>query len=79
MKIKDIEIRMCRHKEAGMQDTQMRDGKKSDLEFLVITFHISFLRNICFFLYTYYLNMDVLKFLVNLNFYRLTQNTRNLN
>ena len=39
MKIKDIEIRMCRHKEAGMHDTQMRDGKKSDLEFLVITFH----------------------------------------
>ena len=36
MKIKDIEIRMCRHKEAGMQDTQMRDGKKSDLEFLTV-------------------------------------------
>ena len=39
MKIKDIEIRMCRHKEPVMKDTEMRDGKKSDLEFLVITFH----------------------------------------
>ena len=39
MKIKDIEIRMCRHKEPVMKDSEMRDGKKSDLEFLVITFH----------------------------------------
>ena len=39
MKIKDIEIRMCRHKESVMKDSEMRDGKKSDLEFLVITFH----------------------------------------
>ena len=41
MKIKDIEIRMCRHKEPVMKDSEMRDGKKSDLEFLVITFHLS--------------------------------------
>ena len=39
MKIKDIEIRMCRHNEPVMKDSEMRDGKKSDLEFLVITFH----------------------------------------
>ena len=39
MKIKDIEIRMCRHKDPVMKDSEMRDGKKSDLEFLVITFH----------------------------------------
>ena len=39
MKITDIEIRMCRHKHSGMKDSEMRDGKKSDLEFLVITFH----------------------------------------
>ena len=39
MKITDIDIRMCRHKETGMKDSEMRDGKKSDLEFLVITFH----------------------------------------
>ena len=39
MKMKDIEIRMCRHKEPVMKDSEMRDGKKSDLEFLVITFH----------------------------------------
>ena len=39
MKIKEIEIRMCRHKEPVMKDSEMRDGKKSDLEFLVITFH----------------------------------------
>ena len=45
MKIKDIEIRMCRHKEPVMKDSEMRDGKKSDLEFLVITFHISIVRN----------------------------------
>ena len=32
MKIKDIEIRMCRHKEPVLKDTEMRDGKKSDLE-----------------------------------------------
>ena len=39
MKITDIEIRMCRHKNSGMKDSEMRDGKKSDLEFLVITFY----------------------------------------
>ena len=38
MKITEIEIRMCRHKEPVMKDSEMRDGKKSDLEFLVITF-----------------------------------------
>ena len=38
MKIKEIEIRMCRHEQASMKDSEMRDGKKSDLEFLVITF-----------------------------------------
>ena len=38
MKITNIEIRMCRHKEPVMKDSEMRDGKKSDLEFLVITF-----------------------------------------
>ena len=39
MKISDIEIRACRHKDPVMKDSEMRDGKKSDLEFLVITFH----------------------------------------
>ena len=39
MKIKDIEIRMCRHNQPLMKDSEMRDGKKSDLEFLVITFY----------------------------------------
>ncbi len=39
MKITDIEIRACRHKDPVMKDSEMRDGKKSDLEFLVITFH----------------------------------------
>ena len=38
MKISNIEIRMCRHAQSLMKDTEMRDGKKSDLEFLVITF-----------------------------------------
>ena len=38
MKISNIEIRMCRHAQPLMKDTEMRDGKKSDLEFLVITF-----------------------------------------
>ncbi len=38
MKITDIEIRMCRHNNPIMQDSEMRDGKKSELEFLVITF-----------------------------------------
>ena len=38
MKITDIEIRMCKHAQPLMKDTEMRDGKKSDLEFLVITF-----------------------------------------
>ena len=39
MKITDIEIRMCRHNDPVMKDSEMRDGKKSELEFLVITFH----------------------------------------
>ena len=39
MKISDIEIRACRHKDPVMKDSEMRDGKKSELEFLVITFH----------------------------------------
>ena len=39
MKITDIEIRACRHRDPVMKDSEMRDGKKSDLEFLVITFH----------------------------------------
>ena len=30
---------MCRHNEPVMKDSEMRDGKKSDLEFLVITFN----------------------------------------
>ena len=39
MKITDIEIRACQHKDPVMKDSEMRDGKKSELEFLVITFH----------------------------------------
>ena len=27
MKIKDIEIRMCRHNQPVMKDSEMRDGK----------------------------------------------------
>ena len=38
MKIKDIHIRMCRHKQSVMKNSEMRDGKRSNLEFLVITF-----------------------------------------
>ena len=38
MKISDIQIRLCRHKAPVMKDSEMRDGNKSDLEFLVITF-----------------------------------------
>ena len=38
MKISDIQIRLCRHKDPVMKDSEMRDGNKSDLEFLVITF-----------------------------------------
>ena len=38
MKIADIEIRACRHNDPVMKDSEMRDGKKSELEFLVITF-----------------------------------------
>ena len=38
MKITDVKIRLCRHKNSVMKDSEMRDGKKSDLEFLVITF-----------------------------------------
>ena len=38
MKISNIDIRLCRHNNSVMKDSEMRDGKKSDLEFLVITF-----------------------------------------
>ena len=37
MRISDIEIRLCRHQAAAMSDSEMRDGKRSDLEFLVVT------------------------------------------
>ena len=37
MKISDIKIRMCRHKQPVMKNSEMRGGKKSELEFLVIT------------------------------------------
>ena len=33
MKIKDIEIRACRHKDPVMKDSEMRDGKKSVKDF----------------------------------------------
>ena len=38
MLIKNIEIRACKHTQPVMKNSEMRDGKKSDLEFLVITF-----------------------------------------
>ena len=38
MKISSIDIRLCRHDQPLMKDAEMRDGKKSDLEFIVITF-----------------------------------------
>jgi L-alanine-DL-glutamate epimerase-like enolase superfamily enzyme len=38
MKISNIDIRLCRHSNSLMKDSEMRDGKKSELEFLVITF-----------------------------------------
>ncbi len=37
MKITDIEIRLCKHSAPTMKDSEMRDGIRSDLEFLVIT------------------------------------------
>ncbi|MFY0650523.1 MAG: hypothetical protein JXQ96_00750 [Cyclobacteriaceae bacterium] len=37
MKITDIEIRLCRHSSPMMKDSEMRDGVRSDLEFLVIS------------------------------------------
>tara|TARA_Y100001980_G_C14556826_1_gene350837 strand:- start:5031 stop:6137 length:1107 start_codon:yes stop_codon:yes gene_type:complete len=37
MKITDIEIRLCKHATPAMKDSEMRDGVKSDLEFLVIS------------------------------------------
>ena len=40
MKITDIEIRMCRHKNTGMKDSEMRDGKKSDLR--ISCYYISY-------------------------------------
>jgi len=30
MKIKDIHIRLCRHKQSIMKNSEMRDGKKSN-------------------------------------------------
>ena len=38
MKISNIDIRLCSQKEALIKDTKICDNKKSDLEFLVITF-----------------------------------------
>lgn len=37
MKITDISIRLCRHAAPQMQPHEMRDGTRSDLEFLVIS------------------------------------------
>ena len=37
MKITDIEIRLCKHATPAMKDSEMRDGIRSDLEFLVIS------------------------------------------
>ena len=37
MKITNIEIRLCRHKQPVIKDSEMRDGVKSELEYLVIT------------------------------------------
>ncbi len=37
MKITDIEVRLCRHAAPAMQHAEMRDGTRSDLEFLVVT------------------------------------------
>jgi L-alanine-DL-glutamate epimerase-like enolase superfamily enzyme len=37
MKISAIDIRLCKHPAPVMKDSEMRDGKRSDLEFLVIT------------------------------------------
>lgn len=37
MKITDIEIRLCKHAIPSMKDSEMRNGIKSDLEFLVIS------------------------------------------
>ncbi len=39
MRISDIKIRLCKHDAPVMRDGEMRDGKRSDLEFLVLTFH----------------------------------------
>lgn len=36
MEITDIEIRLCRHQAPPMSDAEMRDGRKSELEFLVV-------------------------------------------
>lgn len=36
MRISEIEIRLCRHQALAMSDTEMRDGRRSDLEFLVL-------------------------------------------
>ena len=37
MRITDVEIRLCRHSSPAMKDSEMRDGVRSDLEFLVIS------------------------------------------
>ena len=39
MKITNIQIRLCRHAAAVMKDSEMRDGRRSDLEFLVLSMH----------------------------------------
>jgi L-alanine-DL-glutamate epimerase-like enolase superfamily enzyme len=36
MKITDIQIHVCRHKAPAMKNSEMRDGRRSDLEFLVV-------------------------------------------
>ena len=35
MNITDIEIRACRHNDPVMKDSEMRDGKKSELDFVI--------------------------------------------
>ncbi|MDN5210513.1 hypothetical protein QQ020_00600 [Fulvivirgaceae bacterium BMA12] len=37
MNISDIEIRLCRYATPAMEHSEMRDGIRSDLEFLVIS------------------------------------------
>ena len=37
MRINDIEIRLCKRSDSPMADSEMRNGIRSDLEFLVLT------------------------------------------